>query len=463
MSIIPQNQDDLNLVNAIESFISEFRIGRLLDRCNARKEKGIPVMQVFRYKLCNVFNGMSMYMQQRTNSFRESFSKNTYYRFLNGTKTNWQRFTTLLSADIINKKLRDLTAEDRVNAFVIDDSLHERQGYKRTELASSVFDHSDMKYKKGYRLMTLGWTDGNTFMPINSCLLASSKDENIKGTTKVFDKRSVAGRRRAQARRKGTDVMLELLRTACSAGHSAEYVLFDSWFANPHQIVSIKDMDLDVIAMVKKSSRIHYQFEGESLSIKQIFSRCKKRRGRSRYLLSVDVMVGKNDGESEHPIPAKIVCVRNKKNRNDWIALICTNTDLSEEEIIRVYGKRWSIEVFFKTCKSRLNLVKECHSLSYDALTAHAAIVFTRYMMIALEQRRNEDQRTLGELFCYFVAELSDITFSRSLQILFDALMESLLSVLKLTEEQISAFMNDFVGRLPDYMQKALLPEPSAA
>ena len=127
MSIIPQNQDDLNLVNAIESFISEFRIGRLLDRCNARKEKGVPIMHVFRYKLCNVFNSMSMYMQQRTSSFHEGFSKNTYYRFLNGTKTNWQRFTTLLSAEIINRKLRDLTAEDRINAFVIDDSLHERQ------------------------------------------------------------------------------------------------------------------------------------------------------------------------------------------------------------------------------------------------------------------------------------------------------------------------------------------------
>ena len=70
-----------------------------------------------------------------------------------------------------------------------------------------------------------------------------------------------------------------------------------------------------------------------------------------------------------------------------------------EEAIIRIYGKRWQIEVFFKTCKSMLNLIGECHSLSYDALTAHTAIVFTRYMLLALEQRQNEDQRTLGELF----------------------------------------------------------------
>lgn len=27
--------------------------------------------------------------------------------------------------------------------------------------------------------MTVGWTDGNTFLPVNSCLLASSKDSNV--------------------------------------------------------------------------------------------------------------------------------------------------------------------------------------------------------------------------------------------------------------------------------------------
>lgn len=39
------------------------------------------------------------------------------------------------------------------------------------------------------------------------------------------------------------------------------------------------------------------------------------------------------------------------------------------------------IEVFFKVCKGYLNLSKECRSMSYDAMTAHTAVVFTRYMM----------------------------------------------------------------------------------
>jgi len=96
----------------------------------------------------------------------------------------------------------------------------------------------------------------------------------------------------------------------------------------------------------------------------------------------------------------------------------CANLILDkppEEEIIRVYGKRWQVEVFFKTCKSYLQLVSECHSRSFDALTAHIAIVFTRYLMIAMEQRRCEDDRTLGEIFFFFTDELADITFGGSL------------------------------------------------
>ena len=110
-----------------------------------------------------------------------------------------------------------------------------------------------------------------------------------------------------------------------------------------------------------------------------------------------------------------------------------------------------------------LNLIGECHSLSYDALTAHVAIVFTRYMLLAMEQRQNEDQRTLGELFFFLVDEMADITFSRSLGILMDALMASLQEILKLSDEQLTAFTADFEARLPEYLRNALHPKAVVA
>lgn len=304
-------------------------------------------------------------------------------------------------------------------------------------------------------MMTLGWTDGSSFMPISSSLLSSSNTDNVLGKLSVVDQRTIAGKRRMMARSKGTDVMISLIDEAMKAGHQAKYVLFDSWFSNPHQIVQLKQRKLDVIAMVKISSKRTYFFNGERKNIKQIYGMCKKRRGRSRYLLSVPVKVGCKDKDGAE-IDARIVCVRNRANRKDWLAIICTDMSLSENEIIRIYGKRWDIEVFFKACKSYLKLSTEYHGLSYDALTAHVAIVFVRYMFMSLAKRNDEDDRTLGELFYYMVDELADITFNHSLQIITEAMLASVKQIFHASEEQLEALTSEFINRLPEYMRKLL-------
>ena len=85
-----------------------------------------------------------MYMQQRTGSFKEGFSKNTFYRFLNSTKTNWLRFTSLLAADIVNNDLKDLTDEKRTNVFIVDDSLFNRPLQKDRTGSARYPDHTSI-------------------------------------------------------------------------------------------------------------------------------------------------------------------------------------------------------------------------------------------------------------------------------------------------------------------------------
>ena len=55
-----------------------------------------------------------------------------------------------------------------------------------------------------------------------------------------------------------------------------------------------------------------------------------------KYLLSVMVDVVK-DGET---IPAKVVYVRNRNKRKEYLCLISTDVNLDENEIIQIYGKR---------------------------------------------------------------------------------------------------------------------------
>lgn len=61
-SILPQDKDGQELYNSISSFFQTFGLGNLLRKNNAQKEKGVPVLDIFKYKLCNVFSDRSMYM-----------------------------------------------------------------------------------------------------------------------------------------------------------------------------------------------------------------------------------------------------------------------------------------------------------------------------------------------------------------------------------------------------------------
>lgn len=49
------------------------------------------------------------------------------------------------------------------------------------------------------------------------------------------------------------------------------------------------------------------------------------------------------------------------------------------------------------------------------------AFVFTRYMLLSVAKRNDEDMRTLGELFYMMVEEMTDVTFHKSMLILQEA------------------------------------------
>ena len=52
--------------------------------------------------MCLMFSDRSMYVQITTKRFKEEYLNNFVYRFLNNSRINWERFTTLLSERIVN-------------------------------------------------------------------------------------------------------------------------------------------------------------------------------------------------------------------------------------------------------------------------------------------------------------------------------------------------------------------------
>jgi len=440
-----------NISTNITSFFQEHRVGQALRKSNAYKSKGIPVVEVFAYLVQLVFTKKSMYMNILNGTNTAGFAKDVVYRLLNATYINWTTFLLQLAASVITN-IAALTSDERLNALIVDDSMFERLRSKKVELLANVHDHAARgknKYKRGFRLLTLAWSDGATLIPMLFRHLSSGDKKNRYNEIKQgIDKRSCGYIARKQAISSATEVLFTMLEQTKKMLIPARHVVFDSWFSYPATMMRIRKIGYDVVGRLKDTTKIKYLVNGTKLTLKEIYATNKKRRGRAKYLLSVEVLLYNDKNET---LPARIVFVRDRNKRNKWIAFASTDMSLSEEQVIALYGKRWDIEVFFKICKSYLNLAREFQGLSYDSITAHTAVVMTRYIILAANKRQNEDPRSLGELFHLCYDEMADIRFSDVLACILTILRDTLEDLLFLSKAQINEMIDRFVSVLSNH------------
>jgi hypothetical protein len=426
--------------------MKRFGITALLRGVGANKQKGVSISRLFVFLLGLVFSRKNFYETMSSSREKPMFCKNTIYRFLACAVINWEMFIRRLSALVIPEVVK-LTSPTRKTVNILDDTPYWRNRSKKVEMLSRCYDHSEKKYYKGFEMLNLGWSDGQTYMPVDFRLVASGNDKNLlEGSHIKDDKRTIAAKRRTEARKDKPTLALQMLADAKGTPAQTQYVLFDSWFASPSFILSVKTAGYDVIARLKNHENYRYLYNGEILPLAQIYSANRKRRGRSRYLLSVSVKVRHNDFPDT--VSAKIVFVRDKNNRKKWIALISTDTALSEDEIITFYGKRWDIEPFHKVLKSTLRLTKEFQLRSFDAITAHTAIVLTRYIFLSLESRENKDVRSIGGLFLLISDELDDIHFNLAFELLLSMFERYLIDCAVFDIVYIENIVRDFYASL---------------
>lgn len=434
-------------------FQKTFDLRRALSVAHANKEKGIPVLRIFLYLFALAFRNLSMYRATQLDEPNVGLGKDTCNRLLKSSTIDWQRFLNVLSCKVM-RWLASLTSEARKETFIIDDTSYKRNRGRKVELIARQFDHCERSFYMGFRCLCLAWSDGNSTIPIDYSLLSSEKLKKALSFS-VFDKRSRAFRFRAEAVMKATSVVLLSLKRALKAGFNARYVLFDSWFTCPSLLADLAKMGLKTIGMVKQGEKLLYCFNGHHVPIKMIYAQSCKRRGRSKYLLSVETTLIRKGTKSEAAlsIPVKLVFVRNTEAKGrkakSYVVLLSTDTTLSEEEIIQLYKRRWSIEVFFKVCKSYLRFAKESRGVSYDSMRAYIAIEFTRYLMLVWLQRMNIDERTMGELFYRYAEELKEPDWLTALAELLRVITESSSENFESFVAVVTKQVETFIAQLP--------------
>lgn len=210
--------------------------------------------------------------------------KDSVYRFMSMPRTDWNGLTSKMAADIQG----EMKLSESQWCFVLDDSAYKRSRSKNVELASKCFDHADHSYFNGFRMLTLGVTDGTSFVPVSHVNMSSSNlEKETQGERKGVKDDLLSSVIRKRSTKKATDTMLDMISQAKENGVEASYLLADSWFINPAQIVCVKRLGFDVIGMMKKE-KTKLMHEGKMKTLKEIFRSSKKRRGRSRYLLSTE-------------------------------------------------------------------------------------------------------------------------------------------------------------------------------
>src|SRR5699024_1954555 len=208
------------------------------------------------------------------------------------------------------------------------------------ELLARCFDHASqkMRFYKGFRMLTLGWSDGATFLPVDFSLLSSKKSQ-INGISEKVDKRSSGYKRRLEQLQTAQEQIPGMLKRAMNAGMDASYGLMDTCFTQQPLIKNITDQELDVMRMMKQHKQ-HYIIKDENVSIDQLYRLGTPTNGKRTILRSIHTT-------QANGIPVKIIFVRNRNKKSDWLAILSTDCTLSDHQIIRIYGMRWDIEVFF--------------------------------------------------------------------------------------------------------------------
>ena len=295
--IVSQTQVNIQVQSKINDFFNRFQIGTLMHRCGVRKRHGHSIRSLTEAIFILPFIGKNFYRGIVINE-DNAFGKDAAYQLLRGTSFNWRRLLLFLGQRLFSI-LNRLTNDDRESVLILDDSTYDRSRSKLVELLSKVYDHSTGRFLKGFRMLTICWSDGASCLPLDFSLLSSREaKKRICESKKDLDKRCCAYRRRKEATMKATELLEPMVKRILNTGIQAQYLLMDSWFTMPSTVITLAK-HIKVIGMIKKSPKIFYTYDGNKLDVMAIYRRLKKRRGRAKILAIARNMKGRTKKQGE--------------------------------------------------------------------------------------------------------------------------------------------------------------------
>ena len=443
-------------------------ISKLLRQSGFSKHSGVDILTMFMVFVKSIFCGA--YSLHDRYSLKDVETPDcSYYalmRFISNSKHN-RSLLMLLVARTAVSIISALNDKGHVYTLCVDDTVIERPRGKKIEGLSRTFNHVIGKTVKGYANLLITWTDGITNIPVASELMSSRKDDCIiRKLNKRIDRRSAGAKRRANSVMRKPKLLIKLCKGILNKGIKAEYVLMDTWFYSDSLVASLKELSLDSICMIKKNLKFAFVGETERHNLKYILSTLRQRNHTSDIISSVVV-------QTESGQKVKLIFIRNRNNRREFITLLCSNIQLTAEKIVELYSRRWSIECCFKAAKQYLGLNSECFARDYDSICALNRISYIRFTVLEIIRRHEDDPRSHGQLFrdsCTAIRTISFIEALETLSVCFSSLIDALdkagyivkgklQAAYKLAEEIIEKWYDSISEFLKNLLKPSNIPE----
>ena len=362
-----------NLKNPVYKTIQQLGIRTILKQSNFIKKDGVSIFMVilhFVYML--VMNKrLSTFMKQSSNSFK----KDIYYRMLINSSYNWRKLLSLSSLKILSliHKIQDSKA---IKVLILDDTVENKTGKFIEGSCDNLFSNKEKRLVRGINVVSLNYSDGfSSFMLDFALALNNYARVKIEDFKNKIDHRTNAHKRRLEAMKGKSQIAINMIKRAVQSGVYADYLLVDSWYSKPVFIKEMNELGLKVITRVANNNKI-WNFMDKEKTFDAIYNKYKKLKtikigqyGKKIKFEYFSVIV-------EHKIAGLIKIVFIKTDEK-LIPIASTDLDISDDEIIDIYKRRWDIEQGYKELRAYFGFGKEENRI-YEALIARITLSFFR-------------------------------------------------------------------------------------
>jgi IS4 transposase len=343
------------------------------------------------------------------NQSNDSLKKDTYYRLLQNSSYNWRKLLSLTTLKIL-KKLHKVQDTSSIKVLIIDDTVEGKTGKYIEGSRDALYSNKEKRNIRGINVVSLNYSDGySNFMLDFAISMGNYARVKFEEFTQEVDVRTTAYKRRLEIMDGKSQIAIDMVTRALKSGIYADYMLVDSWYSKPIFIKKMNDLGLKVISRIANNNKI-WNFTAKEKTLNAIYEKFKKLKTEKAGTYGKKIKFKYFSVIVEHKNAGKIKIVF-IKTKEKLIPIASTDLEISDEEIIDIYKRRWDIEQGYKELRQYFGFGKEQNRI-YEALVARITLSFFTYNIVSYINRISNEPQTIGGLFRDLECELQTLAIA---------------------------------------------------